>query len=97
MKTIENKKSDILLRELGEKKATYFELIHYCLNMTPQGGFTFDEMKKRLRIADAVNINKDSAELEDADFDKLKECLKLTRWISINHFLTDFETHILSL
>ena len=100
MKTIENRQTEMPFKENdGEqiKQATYFDLVRYCLNQTPQGGFTFEEMRRRLRILEAISSAPESAALEDADLDKLKECVTAARWLSLDKTVVEFSDYIRNL
>ena len=94
MKTIENRKTSIRVSEAEDKGASYFDLIMVCLNRTPQGGFTLEEMRRRLRVTDKLDPKKKSADLEDADFDKLKECVRGMIWGAMSKELVEFGDYI---
>lgn len=52
----------------------------------PQGGFTFEIMRSRNRIADVIDKLKDGAplKLEDADYANAVQCVRDMRW-GTNH------------
>lgn len=80
MKTLDIKKIDISFEETGSK-GTYKELINMVLNSPPgQNGFSFDDLKNRQRIEDALEKSNGKLELEDSDYENLKQYTNSTRW-----------------
>lgn len=64
----------------GENKVKYGELIIACLNTPPEKGFDIQEMKRRMRILDAVEKGKEEITFEDADIETLKSCVSSMKW-----------------
>ncbi len=63
---------------------TTSSLLKESLNFPPQGGFDFDTMRKRNRVAVAIEKAKDGEiELEDADFETAVVAIKAVKW-SVN-------------
>ena len=92
MKTIENKITNLMA---GEHKLTYVDLIRICVN-TKVDGFSTDEMRKRIRILDKLDIPSPDGNInfEDADFETLKLCIKKMRWDVIHKDIIAFEDYI---
>lgn len=75
---------------------TTYSLLRSVIDNTPSGGFTVDEMIKRLRLSNGLNEFKDKFDIkefndehlsikakfkiEDADFAKLKELFNEMKW-----------------
>lgn len=92
---------------------TTYELLRTAVNNTPeQGGFSVDEMMKRLRILDKLDEYKDAftgndkdkileseavLELEDSDFEKLKTLFAQVKWGVISKFIVDLSQEINSI
>lgn len=75
MKTIENK-----LVTVNGKDVTYADLTKEHLKAAPQGGFTYDLMAKVGRVLPKLEAGGETIELEDADFEFLKEKITTTTW-----------------
>lgn len=89
MKTVENKKLEIP----GDIK-DYFDLIKICMNQPPQGGYNADEMRKRLRVLNVIDKEKESMELEDADVACTQQCVKEMRWNFLHQDILNFVEYI---
>lgn len=84
MKTIINKKTELTETVQKQDEDTvvtnlgYVDLIKIALNMTPQGGWDTNIMRKHLRVeAKIENVELDQEfELEDADFEVVAELCK---------------------
>lgn len=85
MKTLDNKRF-----LLGTNEVQYSELIKTCLNNVPQGGFTPQEMKERMKILDVLETANGTIELEDADAKKMKDCVKQMKWGLLDKNLIEF-------
>lgn len=80
MKTLKIKEVNITFEENGDK-VTYKELINMVLNSPPgQNGFSFEELKNRQRIEDALHKSNGKLELEDSDYENLKQYTNNTLW-----------------
>src|SRR5271155_5255332 len=70
------------------------QLILSCLDNMPEKGFTITEMRARGRVASAVEqaLQERQTEivLEDADYAKLKTCVKEMRWGVRSEFILAF-------
>lgn len=66
--------------QIGGKKVDYKELIKTALDQTPQGGFSYEDIKERGRIDLAVEKANGVIELEDSDAENLKNIVKGARW-----------------
>ena len=67
----------IELKILGNEKSgkfNYSELIRAIIQSptNPQQGLTVEDVRKAVRVLDALDIAKDKLELEDADYEVLK-------------------------
>jgi hypothetical protein len=76
MKTFTNQQTDISIGVEGtteKKKMTYANLAKLTLDIPPQGGWTKDEMKIRIKVEDKLEKLKvdEKIELEDAEFEKI--------------------------
>ena len=104
MKEIEIKKTSIksnIIKDAGDtmKKKEYVDyadFIKVCVNHIVKGGFSTDEIRKRSRILEALDAEKDGKIiLEDADFVTLKNCIKVMQWgfmhKDIINFVDDIE------
>jgi len=79
MKTFKNQQTEITVPIAGTKEKTtmtYANLTQLVLNIPPQGGWTKDEMKIRIKIEDKLEKVKEgeTIELEDAEMQKVIEC-----------------------
>jgi hypothetical protein len=97
MKKIENRTMEPAVE--GGKGATYAEMCRTAINNVPRDGFTVDEMRKRLKIMDALDAAKDKAEIdiEDADLATLKHCVSEVRWIRLDKAILAFVDYIQAL
>lgn len=82
MKTIKNLLTEIELPP-DNHNARLSDLILLCLDRAPQSGFTISEIRSRARIQNAIEAHNDeigSFDLEDADYDKARECVSSMSW-----------------
>jgi hypothetical protein len=106
MKKVELKTTDIDINEEGDK-LTYQELIETTLNVRPEGGYSFKDIKDRARIEKAITAAVEKAEkskaktkptpvleLEDADMQNLKKYVKDTKWMIRHDDLIEFIEYI---
>ena len=68
----------IPLKVLGKKEDGLFDyklIIKNILSVpsNPQVGLTVEDIRKAVRVMDLVDMSKDKLELEDADYDYLKQ------------------------
>ena len=89
MKTIENKEINF-----ADDVKDYATLIKFCMNRTPQGGYTVEEMRKRLRVLDVIEKAGKEINLEDADFECAKTCVKGMKWGTMHQEIVDFVDYI---
>lgn len=87
MKTIENKSVIV-----ANKSVTYKDIIVNCVNSVDpkSNGLTVAEMRKRIRILDACEKATEVIELEDNDFNLLKEIINNMRWGIVDRELLSF-------
>lgn len=84
MQEIEIKKTSI--KNTGEDKLErpfidYDHFIKACVNYSSKNGFSTDEIRKRTRILEALENQKDGKiNIEDADIVTLKACIKVMQW-----------------
>lgn len=92
MKSIELKSTKEALPSGQEIELSTQQLIKTAVNNTPQGGFTATDMLDRLRILEVLEKAKGKKlDLEDSDFKKLGEFVKITKWAFISRFITEFD------
>lgn len=93
MKNLKVKTYSLLVN--AETQATTCNLITYCLDQPPQGGFTRKDFIERDRIEKAVKESEDEIILEDADYANLVKIVNSTSWRvrhpEIGDFLSGFE------
>lgn len=79
MKTI--KFPEITFRGMEDKDVIY-ELTKIRLNAPPKQGFNPEQMRKRIKILGIVSEREthDTIELEDADYEVLKNCVNGDGW-----------------
>ncbi len=77
MKTLKNETTEI---PLNGQPMTYTDLVRNCLDQPPPEGFTFDDIRKRSRIEEALDAESDEIKLEDADAENLKQLIEQMRW-----------------
>lgn len=70
--------------KIGDQEVTYKVLLQNCLNQVPQAGFTPEEMRKRIKVLDVLEKAEGTLELEDADSEVLKACVKEMKWALLN-------------
>lgn len=90
MKTIKNEETEITNEK--KQKLTYFELAEGCINVPPQNGFDIQEMNKRLRVIEKLKGKE--TQMEDADFEKLKECVVNMKWGFLHKDIMKFINYI---
>jgi hypothetical protein len=88
VKTIELK---IVERAAGEPW-DYREVIKNVINgVDPREGLSVDEMRKRLRVVDALEAcDGPVLELEDADYELLARKVREMKWIVVDRVIVDF-------
>lgn len=96
MKTITNKSVDLNAPHIPNAPTCYAGLIEACLNQTPQGGFTYEDIKLRQRIEHACVKGISKFNLEDADHAKLVELVKSMRWLVRSEAIVQFTDDILN-
>ena len=94
MKSITNRSVVLVTKEDGtEDKATIGDLIKAVCRQTPEGGFTIEDVRARMRVVDAVDlaIKSDKAiNLEDADHATLLACVQQMRWGILSKGIIEF-------
>lgn len=85
MKTLINKTIKVAGNETN-----YKELIESALNQTPQGGFSFEEIRKRNKIQDVLDKANGKMSFEDAEAENLKEIVNASRWIVRDKSIEEF-------
>lgn len=70
------------------------ELLKICINTPPEGGYNISDLMLRLKMLDLVDkADKKKAktiEFEDADFSKLSEVVKSTKWNILSKKILEF-------
>jgi len=93
MKTIENKKFDIVYGKGQDGSVINFDTKRFmilCLDNVWQGGINYKENRERTKIVEKIEKAKDKIELEDAEFTKLKECCESMKWATRNDNIDEF-------
>lgn len=89
MKTLKNKPTTIAKE--GEDPVDYAKLAEFCLNYVPKEvGIGVSEMRKRHRILDVIEESNGLIELEDADAQKLQQCVRTMRWGASSKEIIEF-------
>jgi len=94
MKKLENKEIELEFEK--DKKIGFADLATVCLNQIPEGGLSPLEMSKRIGVLGKFNTAKIGAkiELEDAQFEILKQCADATRWRLIHKDIVEFNDYL---
>lgn len=95
MKKLELKETEI--KKSNTETLNYKELISAALNVVPQGGFSPEEIRKRLRVIDALDKSNEVFELEDADVETLKRCVKEMKWGVMHKNIVEFNDDVQNL
>lgn len=69
-------------------------LIISALENPTEGGFSVTEMRNRLKVMDKVDaLNEESTvlELEDAEFETVKNAVKQVKWAILDKFIVEFD------
>jgi len=88
MKTFKNGKTDIALSH-EIPKATFAELAMHILRQKADG-LSIDEIFSRKKIIDILSKDKKLYELEDADFNILKQGVRAKKWGFLDDNLIPF-------
>ena len=106
MKTFINKDTEIAFEmpseiegeELIVKTMGFADLAKISLNSPPEGGWTTDEMRIRIKITSKFeNAEKNSKiDLEDAEFDKVLQCSNI-KWNFMHKDIVAYDDHLLEL
>jgi len=94
MKTL--KLIDLKFNVPGVNKPDTLYLINECLNNTPEGGYSYEDLKNRQRIEKACEKAKaTSIQFEDNDASNLQDIVQSMRWAmrhdDIMNFCKDVE------
>jgi len=92
MKTVENRPTT--LDKNKDEKMGYFDLFKIAVENKGQDGFTIQEMRKRLRVIEALEKNTEKVELEDGDFETLKACFDAMKWGIISKDISEVDTYL---
>lgn len=88
MKSIPNKTTKNIV--MDGKKATYADLAMICLKQPPEGGFSLEEMNRRLKVLGVLENANASIVLEDADMEALQKVVNKSRWPELVPEVTEF-------
>jgi len=84
--------------QIGQEQQdiTYKDFITTCVNQIPKDGMGVIEMKKRLRIIDAVESVDDDNKigLEDEDWVVLKQCVNSMSWAIVSKDIVEFVEYV---
>ena len=92
MVTIKNKSFSVSVGD-KQQEVTYQELLLNAVRAVPQGGFSPEEMRARIRLLDVID-KKGPFKFEDADFAKLKPLINQARWVLLDKQVIDFVDYI---
>jgi len=92
MVKIENRPTK--LDKTNDEKMGYFDLFKIAVENKGQEGFTIQEMRKRLRVVEALEKNNKKAEMEDADFETLKACFDAMKWGLVSRDISEADTYL---
>ena len=93
MVTIKNKSFNVSVGD-NQQEVTYQELLLNAVRAIPQGGFSPEEMRARIRLLDVIDKTTESFEFEDADFAKLKPLVNQARWVLLDRQVITFVDYI---
>jgi hypothetical protein len=100
MKTFVNTKTEITQTDEKKNKTNlgFADLSLIALNTPPQGGWTPDDMRKRLKVMSKLEDQKLGAKikLEDAEFAELFAC-KDVRWKFMHKDVVAFDDYLIDL
>lgn len=87
MKTISNKKTQIIISKEGEKEEflDYKGICLICLNVPISKGLGMTEMRQNVTTGKKIQDSKDKIKLEDAEFEYLKKCIDQKEDWTISH------------
>jgi len=93
MKTFENKQTS--LNTGATTKARYADLALTVLDQPPERGFTPQLMDSRTRAVHAIRdqIDNETIELDDREFDTLREAVAGGRWMTRHDDINDFNRY----
>lgn len=87
MKTLTLKK---FVLEGSEKEITYAALVKDCVKAMNQQGLDVEELRKRIRIIDALEKAGEKLELEDQDAETLKTLVRAQKWAVVDRSIIQF-------
>jgi hypothetical protein len=95
MKTFINKKTDITMSQEDPTKLGYSNLAIIGLNTPPQGGWTPDEMRQRIKVIAKLDDKDIGAKikLEDAEFDLVVKCANI-KWQFMHKDVVAFDDYL---
>jgi len=101
MKTFLNKETSITMNnQAGDRVSmSYAELSVTALNNPPEKGWTTSEMRDRLRVSSKLEDVEAGVtiDFEDAEFNKLKECVLAVKWNFMHKDIVAFEDYLVGL
>lgn len=99
MKTVKSEKFVVGKdRDGKDTTETTAGLLRACLYEVPQGGFPLEVQRKRLRVLGAIELaekNGKDIQLEDADFNTAKECVRAMAWGVLSKGIVEFSEAVL--
>jgi hypothetical protein len=91
-----NKEIELVIEK--DKQATYADLLKICVNWAaPEGGFTVEQMKERIRLSDVIEAWWNELDFEDSDYTNLIQLVKETKWAIVNKEIIEFSDYILNI
>jgi hypothetical protein len=88
---------NIKLEEGEIKELSYLNIMRACINEPARDGLSVDEMRKRIRVLDKLTDGIVELELEDDDFNTLKDIVNKKRWPMPHKNIIEFVDYINSI
>lgn len=92
MKTLENKTTTI--KDPSDQYVDYAFLLDAVLKIQPAGGYSLDDMKKRIKIQNVLETSDETIPLEDADAEYMKPLVRNMKWNMVHADLITFSDDV---
>lgn len=78
--------------EGNEEKMSTIDLMNYCLDMTPQGGWDPQTMRERLSVQSYLEDHEigDEVIIEEAHYEVIKACVATSKWMGKHKSVIEF-------
>ena len=95
MKELENKTTSMIdIVDGKEVKLKYSDLIAFASSQIPQGGYSMDDIEKRLRIRKACKNGKKKLQIEEGDVPYFKKMIQDSKWTAIHEDIIAFKEDV---